>query len=93
MAKQRPSLTSLKELLRQSAFDPRADGPFAIVVDVATANPRYAEDKAKELIAQAQACLDRKTLNPAEATKNLSNYHDFMQQAIGLLALARALRE
>lgn len=88
---QKPSLTSLKETLRQSAFDPRAKGPWEIIVDIASSNPRYAEDKAKELIAQAQNVLEAK-VSPADAKKNLETYQGLMKDAISLLALARALR-
>lgn len=92
MKKQKPSLTSLKELLRQSAFDPRASGPMAVVTEIATSNPRYSEDKAKELIAQAQAVLEAK-VSPDTAKANLETYQLLMTDAISLLVLARALRQ
>lgn len=90
---QLPSLTSLKEILRESAFDPRnPDGPNAIIVETGLHNPRYIEDRGKELIARAQFAFDQKAGNPDQAAQNLAEYQRLMGQAIGLLAFARALR-
>lgn len=90
---QLPSKTQLGELLRESAFDPRADGPDKIIVDTAFSNPRYAEDRGKELIARAQQAFDQKATNPNHAADNLAEYQRLMAQAISLLALARAIRQ
>ena len=89
-----PSLTQLKEILRDCAFDPRVrDDPNFIIVETALSNVRYAEDRGKELITRAQAALDQPAKNPAQAADNLAEYKRLMQQGMGLLALAIAIRE
>lgn len=68
----------IQSLLSESAFSPSEKTPFTIVVQME--NPDYAELKAIELITEAR-------LWPGGTI-----YHDKIQQAIALLALARAQR-
>lgn len=82
----------MKEILREAAFNPREDGPLKIIADTAISNPSYAEDRSVELIRDAQRNLKASAVNPEDAAKNVENYHRLMTQALGLLALARAVR-
>ncbi len=81
-----PSHTQLKDILRGCAFDPRNDGPSQVVVEIAQANPRYAEDKAIELIREGQIALGQCT------TEGVAHHADNLRRAIGMLALALAVR-
>lgn len=71
----------IQSLLSESAFNPNEKTPFSIIVSMS--NPDYAELKCLELIAEARSAL---------SSGSLKTYHDKIQQAIGLLALARAQR-
>jgi hypothetical protein len=90
MPRRVPSQTRLKQILRDSSFDPRADdGPNSVIVDAAVGNPRYAEDRAIELIREAQLAM-RSTSDVSSA------WHQYVAcvlRAIGLLALALAVRD
>ncbi len=86
------SKTQLGELLRESQFDPRVDGSMKIIVDTAVTNPRYAEDRAIELIREAQQALAQLAPGPDDAIAAAYKYHRNMKNAISLLALGRALR-
>ena len=81
-----PSQTQMKEILRECAFDPRTDGPSRVIVEIAAANPRYAEDRAVELLREAQMSLNLGTL------EGVDQYTANVKKAIGLLALALAVR-
>lgn len=81
-----PSHTRLKDILRGCAFDPRNDGPTRVVVEIAQANPRYAEDKAIELIREGQLALGQCT------AEGVAHHADNLKKAIGMLALALAVR-
>lgn len=67
-------------ILRQSAVDPRNDGPTRVIADIAAENPRYLEDRAVELVREAQA-----------GEPGTLAYHEMLCRAIGLLAMARAV--
>lgn len=76
-----PSKTQIGKTLTESKFDPRKQGPLAIVAEIG--DPSYAETKAIELILDAKKTLCTGTTNA---------YHANIAQAISLLALARNLR-
>ena len=80
-----PSQTRLKEILRDSAFDPRSDGVNRIITETAVLNPQYAEDRAIEMIREAQLGLNSGEYDGQDYLVN-------MRRAIGLLALAVAVR-
>lgn len=89
--KKAPSLTRIKAILAGAAFDPREDGPNAIITDTAIHNPRFAEDRAIEMIREGLLALQ----HPPEDQPVLGyeRYIESVDRAIGLLALARAVRE
>jgi hypothetical protein len=53
-----------------------------VIAEIALENPRYAEDRAIELVREAQS-----------AGPGSGFYHDTINRAIGMLALARAVRD
>ncbi len=76
----KPSKQSIRKILMDSLFDPRDKAtPFSIVVDMN--DPKYLENRAIEMIREAQIC------QPAE------EYNEKIVRAISLLALSRAMRE
>lgn len=76
--KKKVTKRQIQSLLSESAFSPSEKTPFSIVVQME--DPDYAELKAVELILEARAHTGS------------CYYNDRIQQAIGLLALARAQR-
>lgn len=89
--KQAPSLTRLKEILRQSSFDPRSnEGPLSVITETVLINPSYAENRAIELIREGQRILSGPISNPAKA---FEDYQKITSQAMALLALGIAVRE
>ena len=77
--------TLIGSLLNQSKIDPKKVlPPLSIVIEMN--RPQYLEDKAIELIYQAQHALMALT-DPGE------EYNDRMVQAITLLTIARAQRD
>lgn len=84
---QQPSMTQIKKILQQSAFDPRIAGPMSVILS--QNDPRYFELRAIELITEAQNCLG---MSPAPNDVQTQQYQMRMQQAIGLLALAMSKR-
>ena len=70
-----PSLTEVRKILRQTAFDPRIPGPMRIIVDVD--DPRYFRQRAVELIREAEYYPP-------------SHYDKKLKQATQLITLARA---
>jgi hypothetical protein len=76
-----PSMTQVKQVLRDSQFDPRQAGPMKFVVE--SNDPTYCTRKATELIGQADL---------AYGQGQVTDYHERLAQAISLLALARLQR-
>lgn len=72
----------IHSLLLESLFNPNEKTPFSLVIQMNS--PDYCELKATELIAEARNGLTRLGSTP--------EYHNKMEQAIALLALARAQR-
>jgi hypothetical protein len=72
---------AIHSILLESLFNPNDKSPFSFVVGMN--DPGYSERKATELISEAQAAFE---------AGSLRTYHDKLQQAVGLLALARAQR-
>lgn len=81
MKKRVLSKTLVKEILNESAFEPKERTPFKIVISME--NPGYCELKAVELINEAQM---------ASNAEQSEDYHNKITQAIALLALARFYR-
>lgn len=81
MKKRKVNKRQIQGLLSESAFSPSEKNPFSIVVEMD--DPNYSELKSLELIQEARVAFKG---------GSLKTYHDKMQQAIGLLALARAQR-
>ncbi|HUP77613.1 MAG TPA: hypothetical protein VM260_03560 [Pirellula sp.] len=73
--------TLISKLLRESAFDPRVRGPFKIIIEEHGDDPRTLENRAIEMIREAQIGRD----DPS--------YHDKISKAIALLVIARASTE
>ncbi len=86
-------MTRLKELLRESVIDPRSDGPLGIIVETSQSNPRYAEDRAIEMIREAQQAIHSPTVGLVQAVERIETYHSRMKDAITLLVLSRALKD
>jgi hypothetical protein len=79
--KSRVTKKQIHSLLLESVFTPSEKTPFSVVVQMD--DPGYCELKATELIAEARE---------AHKAGYVHSYHDKMQQATSLLALARAQR-
>jgi hypothetical protein len=79
--KKRVTKKAIHGILLESVFNPSDNSPFSTVV--AMDDPNYAELKATELISEARQSFK---------AGSLRTYHDKLQQAVGLLALARAQR-
>lgn len=79
--KQKVTKKAIHGILLESVFSPSEKTPFSAVV--AMDDPNYAELKATELISEARESFK---------AGSLRTYHDKIQQAVGLLALARAQR-
>lgn len=94
-----PSQKSLKKILSEAAFNPRASqGPMAIIVGMK--DTRYLENKMIELITEAKALAGRVRLlymaeqvDSNEVTRLMEEYKDKMQQVLGLGALSIAFKE
>lgn len=74
--------TLIQQLLKESVFDPKTDGPFKLIVMEYGKDADYLEKKAKELLMEAQL----------SAPVDSAIYHDRMQKAIAIAVLARAVR-
>ncbi len=70
-----PSKKSLREILMQSLFDPREQGPMQVILS--QNDPRYFEFRAIEMIKEAQLAQEPLV------------YHEKMSKAITLLGMAR----
>lgn len=76
-----PSMTTVRKVLMSCLFDPRAEQtPFHNIA--MTAGPDYLHNRAMELIKEGVEAFD--------INGDTETYHDRMQLAIGLLALAKA---
>lgn len=77
------TITKIRKVLSRCRFDPRAGGPLKIIVDMHGENPRYLEDRAIEMIREAQMAI------------NIDNnvYSLKMDHAITLLAMAQCINE
>lgn len=75
--------TMIGKFLRESAFNPKDLGPLKVVIENHSEDPNYLEDRAREMIADAQL---------AAKTGQLPAYHEKMQKAITLAAVARGVR-
>lgn len=87
MKRKIPSMTQIKALLRECAFDPRADGPLKIIAD--TTSVQYLELRTVEMLHEAIRDAEDNRLNPEE---RLQEYNTKVKQAIGLMALAKIRR-
>lgn len=74
-------------LLRDSAFDPRKDGPLKVIAD--NSSIMYLELRAIEMIQQAQLDADDVRLDAEQRSKECDIK---LSQAISLIVLARARR-
>jgi hypothetical protein len=83
--------TAIKNLLKQSEFDPREKNPVSVVVNLDA--PDYSEMKAIELIHEArQIQIDITKGLKKDVRFNTEEYHEKLTMAISLLALARSQR-
>lgn len=73
-----PTLSKVRAVLREAAFNPRAKGPMKIVSE--QGNSSYFECRAIELISEATA---------AREAKQIAAYHAAMTKAIQLITLAK----
>ncbi len=74
--------TLISKVLSESQFDPRQGGPLKAILDEFKDNPTYLENRAIELIREAQLSVSWPTI-----------YAEKSQKVICLLAMARAIRE
>ncbi len=81
--KRKITKTLLSSLLSESSFDPKATGPFSVIIEEHSKDPVYLENRAKEMVGEAQH---------AAKANDFVVYHEKMQKAIALIALARAAR-
>ncbi len=83
-----PSSRDIRKVLGQAIFNPRSPiGPIKIIMD--QRNPNYYEMRAAEFITEARNALGE---NPSPTNQQLEIYHDKLNKAMSLLALARLLR-
>lgn len=99
-----PSLTQLKKILSEAAFDPRKPGPMAIVVGMQ--DTRYLETKILEMTTEARDLAARirllkrapasSAVGSAEAGEVIrleSEYRDKMCKVAALAALSVAFKD
>lgn len=80
-------------MLRQSEIDPREpEGLLTVIVETILINPQYGEDRAIEMIREAQRTLQQSHGNPDRAKEAIDLYHRQMTNAITFLGLVRAVR-
>jgi hypothetical protein len=76
---QRPSKTKIKKILSECAFDPRANGPMKVIVEMN--DTFYYTGRAQEFISNGTIALANGDIEPAKVA---------IRNAISLLALALA---
>ena len=78
----KPTITLIRKMLKEAAFNPKESGPMKVLADMQ--DPHYYEVKAIELIMEAKAIRMHQ-----KWWRNNTRYHEALNQAIQLLALAR----
>ncbi len=93
--KKQPSLSQLKRLLAEAAFDPRSPGPMKVIVDISSVD--YLLNRSVEFISEAIAAKKRVANYCSNGPElgvrvpgEVARFHECIRLATGLLALARA---